>query len=516
MQTPTWGNIRAHPAFVPCIGGALAILLSLPLLCFDFWFDQGVFAAVADTIIHGGVAYRDAWEHKPPGIFYVYAAAFLLLGRDIWAVRVVEILGVGLASAGLACWGERHLASRRSGIAAAVLLPLLYLPFAPNTAQPETFQVSALAWALALWPRDPAAVTSDRRCLATGALVATATLFKTPAAFFAFGMLSDRLACDLGQRTWPSKLRLCAWTLAGLSAPVVLFGAYYAMRGALAPFWDALLVFPAEYARASGSPSVWQHLERSWSGIGGIPTYPESALLLVGIVQGAFARRAELARVGVGLLTAWATVILQGRYFQYHWIPLLPFLAALMAMGFVPPAEEPGFRRRAGKILLGATLSLALLSLATEYHRSGAWYLSVGDVTTISNRVPMGVATPWGESREVAKRIDVLTGPEDPIFVWGDAPLLYFLSDRRMAGPYPHLMTLIPEWRGPQRVHALLAAFTERSPQLIVIGRGGLWWRRSQEPGPLLDAYPDMKRMLLDRYRKAEMVEGFELWLRTD
>lgn len=517
---PPWETVRAHPAFGPSVGGAAALILSLPLLCFDLWFDQGVFATIADSMLHGGVAYRDAWEHKPPGIFYVYSTAFLLLGRDIWALRCVEILALALAAAGLVRWGERRIGSRAVGLAAALLLPVLYLPFAPNTAQPETFQLPALAWALAVWPRDPEELRADLRCLLAGLLLSIAVLFKTPAAFFPFVLLSDRLACDLGQETWRRKLRLTGWTIAGLALPGALIGGYYAARGAFEPFWDALVVFPGEYARSTGGQPLTRHLEQSWNGLSGVLVLPELALLVLGIVQGLLARRSETVRCLAALATAWITVVLQGRYFHYHWIPLLPFLATTISMTFAGPGPEaaPPSPRLAmlHKSLVGIGISLAVLSAAVEVGRTGRWFLSVGEVTTIEERVPMPVATPWGESRAVARRIEARTGPEDSIFVWGDAPLLYFLSNRRMAGPYAHLMTIAPEWRGPERVHRILSSFTEGPPRMIVLGRGGLWWRRGLEPAALLDAYPDMKRMLHDRYRKAETVEGFELWVRAD
>lgn len=518
---PHWKAFQASPAFGPLTGGMAAILLSLPLLGFDFWFDQGVFATVADALLHGGIPYRDAWEHRPPGIFWIYETAFLLLARDLWAVRVAEILAIGAAAAGLARFGERHLGSRAAGWVAALCLPLLYLPFAPNTAQPESFQIPLLVWILALWPRDPGAARAKELCFACGVLIAGAILLKPTAAIFVFGMLSDRLACDLDpRRNLKSNLALTTWTLAGMAAPPVLVGIYYAALGVLAPFWDAVAVFPADYARSLGPQSLLHHLRQSWSGISAILLVPELALLIVGAGQGALLRPTELIRSGAAAVLAWGSVALQARYFQYHWIPLLPFLAVLMAMAFCrrPDSTAAGTRVRewSRKALLGIGVALAALAAAVEFNRSGYLLTYWGEVSTIERRVPLPVATPWGESRTVAHRIQELSGPDDTLFVWGDAPLLYFLSDRRMAGPYPHLMTIIPEWRGPERVHQVIAHMAERPPKLFLVGRGGLWWRRSQEPRKLLSDYPDILRVLKDRYRKSEEIEGFEVWMRTD
>src|SRR5438128_9840072 len=80
------------------LAGILGCLLSLPILSWPFGHDQAIFATIADSLLHGGVLYRDAWEHKGPGVFYSYYFAFLLLEHDLWAVHVAEILAMGLRS----------------------------------------------------------------------------------------------------------------------------------------------------------------------------------------------------------------------------------------------------------------------------------------------------------------------------------------------------------------------------------------------------------------------------------
>src|SRR5262249_48099229 len=45
--------------------------------------DQGLYHAVAQEIRQGGVPYRDAWDPKPPGVFYVHAAVMGLFA-DPW------------------------------------------------------------------------------------------------------------------------------------------------------------------------------------------------------------------------------------------------------------------------------------------------------------------------------------------------------------------------------------------------------------------------------------------------
>src|SRR5437763_7838215 len=61
--------------------GAL-LIVRLPSLVQPMGPDQGLYAYVGERIRHGELAYRDAWDQKPPGIHYVYAALRSISSRD--------------------------------------------------------------------------------------------------------------------------------------------------------------------------------------------------------------------------------------------------------------------------------------------------------------------------------------------------------------------------------------------------------------------------------------------------
>src|SRR5262245_7445629 len=62
------------------------------ILMYRYGRDQGIYATVADSMLRGGMPYRDAWDFKPPGIFVVYAATRAVFGSGQWAIRLVEVL----------------------------------------------------------------------------------------------------------------------------------------------------------------------------------------------------------------------------------------------------------------------------------------------------------------------------------------------------------------------------------------------------------------------------------------
>jgi hypothetical protein len=491
----------------------VAAALCLPLLGCGFSFDQGVFSTIADTLLRGGVAYRDAWEHKPPGVFYVYYLSFLLIHREIWAVRLVEIAAVATAAALLFFLVRRRSGSPAAGAVASVMLPLSYLAFGDNTAQPETFQIPLLIGALLAWPEsgDPA---PRARCFASGLLLSAAVLFKTPAILFLGPLLGERLLHDRTRNTLGGRLGPAALTLAGLIVLPLLLVLYYACRGAGPALVDALFVYPRQYVAVGLRRSIPSHLEEfgRWTQW----LLPPSSLLLIalGIVRGALVRGRETLRWALFFLTSFATVVLQGRYFEYHFLPVVPAVAWGTALLLSrPDALSTTPKPRA----LTRALTLALLVAAAG---QSLWYArsrwsSFGSLARFDaanhQADPHGY---WAGQRDVARQIRAMTSDRDRIFIWGDEPLIYLGADRRMAGPNCHLMQVAPPWGGSDRLIRLLARFEKEPPQLIVVTSHRLWWRDGQSPDLLLEYYPEMQQFLDGAYVAMSGPEGYRFWLR--
>src|SRR5258705_12155244 len=64
------------------------------ILMFRYGRDQGIFVMVSDAILHGRMPYRDAWDFKPPGIFFFFTLARFLFGSHQIGIRVVERAGL--------------------------------------------------------------------------------------------------------------------------------------------------------------------------------------------------------------------------------------------------------------------------------------------------------------------------------------------------------------------------------------------------------------------------------------
>ena len=54
--------------------------------------DEGEYAVQAQTLAEGRVPYRDAYNQKPPLVFFLYRLAFACFGENAQAPRLLAVL----------------------------------------------------------------------------------------------------------------------------------------------------------------------------------------------------------------------------------------------------------------------------------------------------------------------------------------------------------------------------------------------------------------------------------------
>ncbi|GAP05294.1 4-amino-4-deoxy-L-arabinose transferase [Anaerolinea thermolimosa] len=59
--------------------------------------DSGIFLYFGSRILHGELPYRDLWDSKPPGIFYINALGLFVSGGSRWGVWLLEFVGITVA-----------------------------------------------------------------------------------------------------------------------------------------------------------------------------------------------------------------------------------------------------------------------------------------------------------------------------------------------------------------------------------------------------------------------------------
>src|SRR3954469_22572022 len=223
------------------LAGAL-LLLRVPSLVQPMGPDQGLYAYVGDRILHHELAYRDAWDQKPPGIHYVYAALRAISHRDV-VVPAADLAAAAITAALLATIGARLCGPLAGGLS-AVLFLFLFDPSLARyggfrvRAQAETFIALGVAGALARALRPPR--TASRLPLpafGAGLLIGAAFVLKYNAGLYALlippALMTGVLRAGTKETTYLGTAQ--AWRdLAAVAVGMVIVPTIM-----LIPFWRA-------------------------------------------------------------------------------------------------------------------------------------------------------------------------------------------------------------------------------------------------------------------------------------
>jgi 4-amino-4-deoxy-L-arabinose transferase-like glycosyltransferase len=513
---------------------AAGFLLLAPMLTYPFGSDQGAFADVADVIARGGVPYRDVWDIKTPGIYYLFWAVFALLDRSIFSVRLADLLWT-LAAAGLLAAIARRLLSLWAGIASAFFFLAFYaLGFDFwHTAQCEGFASLPVALAVLLM----LAAARRRRlplAVACGLLIGLAAIIK----FTLAPLLLMPLAAALLSPGEPLRSRLtrAAGCLAGCLLTLAATALLLARAGALREMLYTVFTWNSQYGKIQPPASKLLVIPYQIAAFhfGGqyLILKLTSLLAIIGLIELA-ARRRSLSHWWA--VPAWwalsiVGVCAQGKYFAYHWLPVLPPLGLLAAAGLsgvhrVASNRLAANQARAASVALAVPL-VACLGAAYGKHFGAAIAYARGRLP--APQYLARFATPplpgctgayfsFSADLAVADYLRAHSRPEDRIFIWGLEPLIYFLADRPPATRFVNDQPLLTPWSPPDWRDQAIRDLKRNRPRFILIVHNDAQPWITLWPGDSASAlsnYPALTDLLRREYRPAIRIEDFDLWER--
>ena len=508
---------------------AAGAALLVPLLTYPFGRDQGVFSCVADIIARGGVPYRDAWEMKPPGVFYLFWASFALFGRSMASPRLLDLLWTLTAAVAIWHLGRRVL-SPWAGLAGAFFFLVRYVAGITywNTTQCEGF--TSLPLTLAAIALVAAEQRRDHWLAAMcGALIALAMILKFTVGIFLLLPCVAVLATQ-GESA-RSRLARGASYLLGCAALVTALAGLMAWAGAFNDMLEILFLWNAKYASLNPPGSNFGRELASFL-LGGHQQllFPIGLLALAGTAD--LTLRPEAGRIR-WLLPIWAlgmtaAVWIQGKYYTYHWLPLLPPMGLLAAQGLRAVwflLKRPARARIAlASYVAGLVVLLAILGLAYWRSLKGPVRYALGNVprSDFMRRFerPAGLGRfSLRADEEVAKFLRHRTAIDAPIFVWGFEPLVYYLAERAPVSRFIYSVPLLTDWSPDEWRSELIRDFEQTPPAYIVVAHNDLFpWMtgRWDDSAAQLAAFPDLEQLLRRDYRHAKRIEDFDVWERRN
>jgi hypothetical protein len=511
------------------------------VLTFDHGRDQSIYALVARETLAGGAPYRDAFDFKPPGIFFVYAVTRALFGSAMGGIRVVEVLAMLATALGLVRLAERWANSRGVGILAAAIASQIHaqLDFW-HTAQPETFGAPLTIWGLVLAGRAYDASSARRRRLllvAVGVLYGISGLMKPPLAGVG-ALLSVFLVMGVwmrarSERRSPRALALLEPPLliaAGGAAPFVVTLGWFASKGALGDLHEVLFVFTPHYTKVS-----WQNVSVLGMAYYGfeewLTTYSSTLLAgLIGLaVLGAKDDERTLVAVVLGAIFVHvAGIVMQGKFFPYHWGATFPLTSLLAALGIAKAWRAARAKGALASVAFAGALAVLASAKCPVPSFGDAFVIrSAARVRLLLEDVPDKQAA-WdelasvadvnaGQNRAVAMYLREHTRPEDPIFVWGFECAIYDIAERPLASRYIYNVPQRAAWSAEPMQAALMRDLAARPPAAIVVEHHDVFRMvtgNDEDSARSLRTFPALEELLETSFDHAERIGDFDVYLR--
>jgi hypothetical protein len=425
--------------------------------------DYGFYAYIGKQIVQGHLPYRDAWESKPPAIFYLNALA-LRLGRGLrWGIWLVEFTFLFSAIA-----ASFYLIQKLWGTAPALFGVVTWLWGLDFTLQggnyteeyPLIFHFLALILLLKLIR------TPEHRLFnwTLGLLLSISFLFRPNNAIVESVVILVLALSLLFQKNFRAFFISAFWIALGFIIPIAITSAYFAYHGLFQAMLESAILYNLSYSGTqltATSPLLvgFEFLNLSaWIALLGY------LLVLLRIKN--YLRTPTIYLLIVLLLGMPAAVYLSDpakRNYGHYFINWLPFIALLSGFAFYTIQEK----------LTGLTKNIpAMLAPLLALTASAAFFIISGRVGSYQLGLERLVN---GTERELRSPVSIYvenhTAPGEYVLFWATHPGENFMSHRNT----PHSTLFYPMMVDSDisdRLNADFFADIQRNKPVLIVDMG--------------------------------------------
>jgi hypothetical protein len=425
---------------------ALVITFHAPAFLLDLVdIDEATTGVLAAEMIDGRSLYVDVVDRKPPGLPYLYAAAFEMSGTtSLLPLRALMFALQGAAAALIAvaltrAWRDRLV------VIALFMFGTASLPLVDaHSASAEGFMLLPLTLAWWFSRRD--------RPVLSGVALAVAVLLKQPAVFVLIPVVFNLCRFPRGRRR--------------SVVAFATFGAIYA--GVAVSFGLREFVF---WNVTGNRAYLWSETIPSLAGKGAfaIGLFIVTHLVLVWLAGQAWPEWRENLDLWLWLGAAFLGVVAGQRFWGHYFLQMLPPLAALAATQI---------HRYSARNVFGFAVVATLIPVV------------------IFTLVPRDNLPPY---EHIVREIEAHSDPADSLFVWGTFPEAYWASGRTMATRFPHtnFVTGVNQGQPTPGAPEQMCDDLERTRPRLILDMSGTRIRaveraplhRAREVGQLMESY---------------------------
>jgi len=426
-------------------------------------------AVIASEMRAGRAYYSDLWENKPPARFVAHIIVQSLFGygrSSLYALNVglgvLTLFGVYVAASAMGM-------GPTAGLWAAVFWALTSgdLDLQANQPNTEAFMNAPLIWAFALLLRARgAAIVDDHsyllRTLAIGGLLALATFYKPQRVLYGFFLAVAHViyppeGTPSGRRQALKEVSI----IAGVGAAAwIAFFVYFAMTGRFKIVYTTMFIYPGYY-----SGNMFKNL---WTSLALSNLFPRqmlftSALVFLSLLSGVIVWMKRSPRPGAMLL-AYAvatqlTIGITGMFYPHYyqlWLPILAVGAgwSVVLLRHVIKQEYAQWRQHVFAVI--ALVSMMPSEIWVYRMDPEHWALQAyGEVYVNSERL--------------GHEINNILEPGETLYVLGDEPVFYFVTQRRPATGVFFLQALASGPLAQELTTRVVNDLVRNPPDLVVI-----------------------------------------------
>jgi hypothetical protein len=415
--------IKQHRFLIVLI--LLFIILRLPSLFEPIWYgDEGIYLTLGQAVRKGWLLYNQIHDNKPPTLYYFAAIAQTVSGfRLLLAVWMIPTIYV------FYLLSQKFLSLRLAQLATLFFLVVTSVPFFEgNIANSEIFMLLPTILAVYLIYSLNSIHKSYFIYLISGFLLGFAFTIKVPVAV-EFGFLFVWIILTSRRFDYREIFIFSA----AFSLPILLYSLFFFIKGAFNNFIFAALL------QNFGYLSSWVTGSHSGSATGsGLITRALILAVFWVFIYILFYRKTisrPIAFVSFWFSAAIFGALLSTRPYPHYLIQVLPSLTLLLFLVFDKHLKN--FCRRYLVILLAFSVFIFFHFHFYTYPVFSYYRNFYSHLTTLNSAdYRRFFGSEVNNTYAIAAYIKANTSPTEKIFVWGDNPFVYVLSDRLPVGRF--------------------------------------------------------------------------------
>lgn len=420
---------------------AVFILLRIPSLIEPLWYgDEAIYQVVGDALNSGRVLYLEIWDNKPPLLYYIYALA----NSDMYIIKLLSLIFGALSIIPFFLLAKKLFKDKYAYLSTSLYAILFSIPLLEgNIANAENFMLlPVITSAMLIYKKVLNNNTTPRSLQITyfiaGLLLGISFMLKIVAVFDLFAFLLFIFIYIFYSKNHPAGFKIKTKKIidtffmicTGFILPLLFFTIYFYLNGSFTSFIQSAFFENIGYVEYANTLIIPQGL-----------LILKVIILLILVIL--IFRNAKSMSSPVLFIFIWFTfslwnALFSGRAWTHYLLTVLPSFSLLFSFLFYKQKTIKTVTIIAIAVLIYFShthfrLDTRSFSNSMRYYINFLQYtsgnLSVNDYRSFFDQDVL-------RDYAIAKYLNSKSTPADNIFIWGNNPQIYHLSDKLPPGRY--------------------------------------------------------------------------------